>query len=98
MFALCASPPEKALRGPQTLRLAKRFALCKLRGMDTPTDFAAAAGISVPYASQILSGKRAPAMPLAISIYRKTGRKFGPIIDVPDDEIDILERHQGLAA
>lgn len=66
--------------------------------MDTPTDFAAAAGISVPYASQILSGKRSPAMSLAISIYRKTGRRFGALVDVPDDEIDVLERHQGLAA
>jgi len=66
--------------------------------METPTSFAAATGISVPYASQILSGQREPAMSLAISIFRKTGKKFGPIAQATDEEIDVLERVQDRAA
>lgn len=66
--------------------------------MDTPTTFAAAAGISVPYASQLLSGARQPSRTLAISIYRKTGRKMGPIANVSDEDIAVLERLQGEAA
>lgn len=66
--------------------------------MDSPTEFATAAGISVPYASQILRGERTPSQQLAISIYRKTGRKFGPIAQATDEEIDVLERVQDRAA
>lgn len=64
----------------------------------TPTELADRAGISVPYSSQLLSGQRAPSMALAISIFRKTGRKFGPIAKATDDEIDVLERVQDRAA
>lgn len=62
--------------------------------METPTSFAAAAGISVPYASQILSGVRTPSQALAISIFRRTGRKFGPIANMSDELIDELARSQ----
>lgn len=65
--------------------------------MDTPTKFAEAAGISVPYACQLLSGKRKPSQALAISIFRRTGRKFGPIANLPDDVIEHLERSQEAA-
>lgn len=65
--------------------------------METPTAFAAATGISVPYASQILSGKREPSRPLAIQIYRKTGRRFPPIIDLSEEDIDTLERIEAAA-
>lgn len=61
----------------------------------TPTAFAATVGISLPYASQILGGTRPPSMPLAIRIYRKTGRRFGPIVDVAEEDIDALERVHG---
>jgi len=64
----------------------------------TPTSLRDAAGISIAYASMILSGDRTPAMPLAINIYRKTGRKFGPIAQATDAEIDMLENLQDRAA
>lgn len=60
--------------------------------LPSPTDFAGRAGISVPYASQILSGARAPSRALAITIYRRTGRKFGPIAALSDEQIDFLEK------
>lgn len=59
--------------------------------MDTPTKFAEAAGISVPYASQLLSGKREPSQGLAIRIFRRTGRKLGPIANFSDEVIAVLE-------
>ena len=59
--------------------------------MDTPTKLAAAAGISVPYASQIMSGRRIPTLALALSIFRKTGCKFGPLLGLPDEVIDQVE-------
>lgn len=65
--------------------------------MESPTDFAKAAGISVPYASQILNG-RAPSIATAISIYRKTGRKLGPIADASDEDIEATARVHGIAA
>jgi transcriptional regulator with XRE-family HTH domain len=58
----------------------------------------AATGISKSYASEILSGKRQPAPSLAIKIYRETGHKFPPIVDLPDDKIDALERMIGEVA
>lgn len=64
----------------------------------TPTAFAAQAGISVPYASQLLSGARVPSRSLAIAIFQKTGRKFGPVSDLTDDDIATLARIEGLAA
>lgn len=64
----------------------------------TPTAFAATAGISVPYASQLLSGARVPSRPLAISIFQRTGRKFGPIAQLSDEDIATLARIDGLAA
>lgn len=76
------------------------FAVCKHSGMEqatSPSEFAAAAGISIPYASQLLNNKRSPSRPLAISIYRKTGRKFGPIAGLSDADIDTLERIEAAA-
>ncbi len=60
----------------------------------TPTKLSAAVGISVPYASQILSNRRTPALGMAIRIFRETGAKFGPISGASDDEIAVLERFQ----
>jgi transcriptional regulator with XRE-family HTH domain len=63
----------------------------------TPTKLAEAVGISVPYASQIMKGRRIPLTPMAVRIYRATGHKFGPIAKASEDEIAVLERFQGAA-
>jgi plasmid maintenance system antidote protein VapI len=63
----------------------------------TPTALSRAVDISVPYASQILKGVRTPTQSMAIRIYRATGKKFGPIMEATDAEIDVLERFQGAA-
>lgn len=60
-----------------------------------PTVLARSAGISVPYASQILNGLRTPTPALAIRIYRKTGMKLPPIAGATDAEIEVLERFAG---
>lgn len=57
----------------------------------TPTELTKAAGISMPYASQILSGERPPSRPLAIHIFRRTGWKHDVIADLSGDQIDLLE-------
>jgi transcriptional regulator with XRE-family HTH domain len=62
------------------------------------TEFAAQAGISMGYASMILRGKRVPPLTTAISIFRKTGRKFGPIATATDEDIEVMERVYGAAA
>jgi len=58
----------------------------------TPTALSVAAGISVPYASQIIGGIRTPSRKVAIRIYRTVGIKFRPIEKLSDSEIDVLER------
>lgn len=50
------------------------------------------AGISLPYASQIMSGARKPARSLAIHIFRKTGWKHELIADLTDEQIAVLEQ------
>jgi len=60
----------------------------------TPTKLAEEAGISVPYASQILSGKRVPPLAMALTIFFKTGRRFGPIKTASAVEIDTLAKFQ----
>jgi transcriptional regulator with XRE-family HTH domain len=57
-----------------------------------PTEFAAKTGLSVPYASQILGGKRNPSRPLAIHIFRKTGWRHDVIAELTDAELEMLER------
>jgi len=64
----------------------------------TPTALSSATGISLPYASQILSGARPWTRRLAIEVYRKTGVKAGPIARATDDEIAVLERFEERAA
>lgn len=81
-----------SLPNVRTLALAFRFVMCELGGMDKPTSLSAAAGISISYASELLSGKRTPSPVLAISIYRKTGRKFGVIANASASEITAMER------
>lgn len=57
----------------------------------TPTELHRAAGISVPYASQIISGARDPSRSLAIHIYRKTGWKHSTIEMLTDEQLGVLE-------
>jgi hypothetical protein len=68
----------------------------------TPTKLARAAGISVPYASQLLKkpgsdGSRTASLQMAIKIFRATGHKLAPIADATEEEIATLERFQGAA-
>jgi len=61
--------------------------------MDKPSQQALreATGISQSYASMIANGVRAPARPLAIHIFRRTGWKHPVIADLTDEQIDVLE-------
>lgn len=64
------------------------------RSILTPTILARIGGISVPFASQVLTGVKRWPRRLAIRIYRETGHKFGPIADASPDEIDVLEKYE----
>ncbi len=57
----------------------------------TPTKLADLSGISVPYASQILTGARMPSQPLAIHLYRTSGWKHSIIAILTDAQIVALE-------
>lgn len=61
---------------------------------DKPTPLAEMLSISVPYASALLKGDRPWTRHLAISAYRKTGVKVGPIEAASDEEITVLERFE----
>lgn len=65
--------------------------MCKLAAM-TPTELSKSANISVPYASQILSGERKPSLKLAVRIYDATGETFGALQGLTPDEIDGVRR------
>lgn len=58
----------------------------------TPTALAATLKISVPYASQLLTGAREMPRALAVKLYRATGQKLGPIAGATDDQIETLDR------
>ena len=60
----------------------------------TPTLVAQTLGISLPYASQLLSGARGLSRERAILIYRATGHRIGPIRDATDADIAVLERFE----
>lgn len=62
-------------------------------GMETitPTRLAEIVGISLPYSSQILKGRRVPSRALAIHIMRITGWKHPVIADLTTEQIDMLE-------
>lgn len=65
----------------------------KIVGMEglTPTTLAAAVGISMPYASQIMSDQRKPSRPLAIHIFRTTGWRHDVLADLTDEQLAMLE-------
>ena len=60
--------------------------------MMSPTDLAAKAGISVPYASQLLSGdftkRRQPSLQMALRIYDATGLQLGALSGLSPEEIE----------
>lgn len=64
----------------------------------SPTELSAAAGISIPFASQILNGTRKPSRAKAIEIFRKTGLQLGPLANLTPREIDQLEALEAKAA
>lgn len=50
------------------------------------------------YASQLLNGKRTPSRALAFSIFERTGRKFGPLASLSDDDVRTLARIEATIA
>lgn len=56
------------------------------------TTFAAKAGISVSYASQLVGGSRVPTLEKAAEIYHRTGRKFGVLVKASDEEAETVAR------
>lgn len=60
-----------------------------------PTKLAASVGISLSYASMILSGARVPPQALALRIWAAAGVKLGLIAMLSDDECAQLERLTG---
>lgn len=58
----------------------------------SPTVLSVKLGISVPYASQIISGKREPSRALAIHMFRTIGHRHPVIAGLSDSEIGMLEK------
>lgn len=58
----------------------------------TPTELSGAAGISVSYASMILSGGRQPSLSRALSIYDKTGLQFGLLKGASQETIEEMRK------
>lgn len=65
---------------------------------DKPRPLAELLGISIPYAYALLKGERRWTQALAVSAYRKTGAKIGPIENATDEQIDALEQILAQAA
>lgn len=55
-----------------------------------PTDLAKRLGVSVPYASQLLSGARKPSIELALRFFDRSGVRLGPLVDATDEQIAAL--------
>ena len=51
-------------------------------------------GVSKPYAHQIVRGE-GPSVTMALRIFRELGARFGPIANLSDDEIAVLEKMHG---
>lgn len=56
---------------------------------NSPTLLAAAVGISIAHASNILAGHTKPRVPLALRIYDATGLLLGALAKLSPDQIDI---------
>ncbi len=71
---------------------------CANLGAMTPTQLSIGAKISVPFASQVLSGQRAPSRAMAFQIYDATGLQFGPLVNLTPNEIETVRRLDAKAA
>jgi DNA-binding transcriptional regulator YdaS (Cro superfamily) len=60
------------------------------------TELADTLGISQPYASQLMNGRKPWTMELALRIRRHFDVKVGPLADTPDENIPALEQAFGL--
>ncbi len=58
----------------------------------SPTKLAKALDISVPYASQLLSGVRPADLTMAARVYAATGYRIGPLENATPDELAAIER------
>lgn len=59
----------------------------------TPTELAEKAGISIPYASQLLSGERkGSSLSMAYRIYDATGLQFGPLVNLTATDIEAMRK------
>jgi transcriptional regulator with XRE-family HTH domain len=57
-----------------------------------PTDLAAKLGVSVAYASQLLSGARKPSLELALRFFDEADVRLGPLVGATDEEIATLRK------
>lgn len=71
------------------------FTIGEHPSMITPSQLQVRAGVSKGYASDLLSGKKKPSPATALRIFNLTGVKLGPIADLSDDEIAVLEKMHG---
>lgn len=62
-----------------------------------PVELARMIGRSRSHISHLLADRRSLGRPAAIAIYRQTGEKLGPIADLSDSDIEVLERVGGAA-
>lgn len=58
----------------------------------TAAELARLIGKSKSHLSHVMAGRRSLGRPAAIAIFRKTGQKLGPIANLSDSDIDVLER------
>lgn len=61
-----------------------------------PTDLAQKLDISIPYASQLLTGARVPSLQLAVDMFDRSGVRIGPLKGKTDEQISTLR--EALAA
>lgn len=52
-------------------------------------------GVNRSYAWQIANDKRQPSQKLAVRIFRETGLKLGPVTDLSEADIAVLEKMHG---
>ncbi len=58
----------------------------------SPTELSVRVGISKGYASDMLQGKKTPSDTMALKVFRATGLKLGPVANLDDAEIAVLEK------
>lgn len=58
----------------------------------TPTELSEATGLSVPYASQLLTGKRGASLGTAFKVYDATKLQFGPLHNLTAREIEAMRK------